>query len=127
MTAELVPEVNLWKLRCPNGEFDLVCPGLNPSHVRERGLAPALRHAGLRSVTMHDLRHGYASMLVSAGVSIQVVQRLMGHATIQMTLNTYSHLLPGDDTGAAAVAAQVGGHVQRDRPASDSRRTSVDG
>lgn len=87
----------------------------------------------IRPLRLHgDSGRGYASMLVSAGVSIKVVQRLMGHASIQMTLGTYSHLLPGDDTGAAAaistqVFGAVGGHVQRDRPASDGRRTGLDG
>ncbi len=61
-------------------------------------------------MTLHALRHGYASALISSGASIKVVQRLMGHTNIQMTLQTYAHVMPNDDDGvAAALSARVFG------------------
>lgn len=55
----------------------------------------------LEDLRMHDLRHTYASWLVQAGVSIQIVSQLLGHSTIQMTLK-YAHLAP--ETLHSAVA-----------------------
>lgn len=42
----------------------------------------------------HDLRHSAATLLLSMGVHAKVVQELLGHSTIMMTLDTYSHVLP---------------------------------
>ena len=47
------------------------------------------------SVVFHDLRHTHASQLLSIGTNVKVVQERLGHATIQITLDTYSHLMPG--------------------------------
>ncbi|MFI5504501.1 tyrosine-type recombinase/integrase [Corynebacterium kutscheri] len=51
---------------------------------------------GFPDVTPHDLRHAAASMLVSMGASVMVVQRQLGHASAKMTLDRYSHLFDGD-------------------------------
>lgn len=45
-------------------------------------------------IRFHDLRHTYATMLLTADVNPKVVSELMGHSTVSMTLNTYSHVLP---------------------------------
>jgi integrase len=58
------------------------------------GLYRACRRAGLREVGWHVLRHTFASHLVMRGESLKVVQELMGHSTIHMTLK-YAHLAPG--------------------------------
>jgi integrase len=47
--------------------------------------------------TTHDLRHCCASVLISSGVSIEAVQRYLGHKNASETLDTYGHLMPGDD------------------------------
>ncbi len=52
------------------------------------------RYQGMR---YHDLRHGYASALISAGCSVRAVQHALGHASAATTLNLYSHLWPGDE------------------------------
>jgi integrase len=54
----------------------------------------ACKRAGLRQVGWHVCRHSFASGLVMVGVPIRVVQELLGHATIEMTMR-YSHLSPG--------------------------------
>ena len=53
------------------------------------------RRAGLPGVRLHDLRHTHASLLLQQGVNIKVIQERLGHANVQITLDTYSHLLPG--------------------------------
>ena len=56
----------------------------------------AAKSAGVDSST-HDLRHHCASVLISAGVSIKAVQSFLGHKNASETLDTYGHLMPGDD------------------------------
>jgi integrase len=53
-----------------------------------------LEKAGLPNIRFHDLRHSTATMLLSKGVHPKVVQEILGHSEIGMTLNTYSHVLP---------------------------------
>ena len=43
----------------------------------------------------YDLRHSYASILISAGVSPAYVQQQLGHASIKITVDVYAHLIPG--------------------------------
>lgn len=52
-------------------------------------------------ITPHIFRHTYATMLYNAGVDIKTAQYLLGHATIQMTLDIYTHLQDGKETEAA--------------------------
>lgn len=53
-----------------------------------------LKKAELPSVRFHDLRHSAATILLSMGVPVKVIQELLGHSQISVTLNTYSHVLP---------------------------------
>ena len=73
---------------------------INLSNLRNRSFKPLLKHAGLRDICFHDLRHTCATLLLSQGTHPKLVQELLGHATIAMTLDTYSHFLPsmGDQT-----------------------------
>jgi len=64
-----------------------------------RTFEPLLEAAGLRHIRFHDLRHTYGSLLIRAGASLPYVQRQMGHASVQITADTYIHLLPGGDIG----------------------------
>lgn len=63
------------------------------------------RKAGHPKVRLHDLRHYHATALLAANTHIRVVQERLGHATISVTLGTYSHVLPGLDAAAEAAAA----------------------
>jgi len=56
------------------------------------GVASAL----LERVTLHDLRHTYASFAIAAGVNVKALSEYMGHASIVMTMDRYGHLLPGN-------------------------------
>lgn len=69
-----------------------------------RSFKPLLERAGLsRSVRFHDLRHTAATLLLSKGVNPKVVQEMLGHSTVTITLDTYSHVLP--DMQERAVSA----------------------
>ena len=62
--------------------------------------------AGVTQIVTHALRHTCATLLLSAGVALHVVQRRLGHSKIEMTLNNYSHVLPAmQQDGAARLAA----------------------
>ena len=63
--------------------------------------------AGLRRVRLHDLRHGQASLMLAAGISIAVVSKRLGHSSISITSDTYSHLLEGVGQHAAEAAADL--------------------
>jgi integrase len=59
--------------------------------------------SGIDGVRLHDLRHTCASLAISAGANVKVVQKLLGHKTAVLTLDRYGHLFP-DDLDAVATA-----------------------
>ena len=60
-----------------------------------------LRKAGIPAVRVHDLRHTCATLLMLSGVHSKVVQEMLGHSNISVTLDTYSHTLPSMRSEAA--------------------------
>ena len=79
--------VNLWG--SPSGQA--------MTYASVRSLVLRLRRAtGLASFTPHQLRHTYATELIRRGTDWGVVQRLLGHANVQTTLDTYGHLTAAD-------------------------------
>lgn len=72
-----------------------------------------LRREGLPRVRLHDLRHTHASLLLARGVHPKIVQERLGHSTITMTLDLYSHLFPGLQEAAAAT---LNGLLSKERP-----------
>jgi len=73
---------------------------LNPSTVTHT-FSKVARRAGLLHLRLHDLRHIHATMLLQAGTHPKVVQERLGHANIGITLDIYSHVLPGMQEAAA--------------------------
>jgi integrase len=68
---------------------------LRKSNFARRSFKPALVRAALPTSTrFHDLRHTCATLLLMADVNVKVVSERLGHAKIQITLDTYSHVLP---------------------------------
>ena len=62
-----------------------------------------LKNAKLRtSLRLYDLRHSHATFLLKAGVHAKIVSERLGHSTIALTLDVYSHVLPGMQAKAAA-------------------------
>ena len=86
---------------------DLIFPGHTGGPMRSYSLTGGpylrlLRRAGLPERTrFHDLRHTCATLLLKKGVHPKLVQELLGHATISITLDTYYHVLPGMGVAAA--------------------------
>jgi integrase len=62
---------------------------------------PLLKGAGLPQIRFHDLRHTCATLLLSKNVNPKIVSEMLGHATIAITLDTYSHVLPTMQESAA--------------------------
>jgi integrase len=88
------PEAPLWVFCSETG-----APMLE-ANVRERGFFRTLEKAGLRRVRFHDLRHTYTSLLLQQGESIVYVKDQLGHSSIQITVDTYGHLIPGANKSA---------------------------
>ena len=122
-----------WKLSCPRrnrtedqpGELHYVFPnGLgrveSHSNVHSRGFIPLQIAAGITVDTgekdedgnpilkakygLHALRHAAASLFIEQGMKPKRVQEIMGHSTISMTLDTYTHLYPAPEDDQAAMA-----------------------
>ncbi|MGH3495764.1 MAG: tyrosine-type recombinase/integrase [Sciscionella sp.] len=83
--------------------FDDGCGGYQrtPTMIVNSWWDASLADANLRPMTIHDLRHTAASLAVSAGANVKAVQRMLGHASAAMTLDTYSDLFD-DDLDAVA-------------------------
>jgi integrase len=82
---------------------------LRAHNFRSREFASAVKDAGLgkMGVTPHKLRHTAASLAISAGADVKVVQTMLGHASATMTLDVYGHLFPDRlDEVADALDAQ---------------------
>jgi integrase len=78
---------------------------LHPDWVTRRFQA-LVRASGLPPLRgPHDLRHTWASLALAAGIHPKVVSDRLGHSTIAITIDTYSHVIPSLDTEAAATVA----------------------
>ena len=120
----LVAVLREHRLACPKGALGLAFPNSNGgidhrTIIVERGFHPAQVAAGVVSAGgeakypgLHSLRHFYASWCINRRVDgglelpLKVVQARLGHASIQMTADTYGHLFPRGDDGAELAAAE---------------------
>lgn len=64
-------------------------------NLRKRVFYKTLDKAGLRHIRIHDLRHSYATLRIMKGDNIKDVSKQLGHHSIKITLDTYSHWMPG--------------------------------
>lgn len=93
------------------GEHDLIFTSPTGGFIRRSTFSskvwrPAVKATGLREGTrLHDIRHYYASLLIRHGESVKTVQKRLGHATAQETLDTYGHLWPDSDDHTRSIAA----------------------
>ena len=71
--------------------------------------------AGLRRVRLHDLRHGAAALRLATGTDIAIVSKVLGHSSISITSDTYSHLLAGVGRQAAEAAMAIVPRNPRDQ------------
>lgn len=97
------PDGRLHDPRNVSSDFGNILRKVNAA-VREKAAQagrPLAPEELLPKVRFHDLRHTCASFLLAQGVHPKVVQEILGHSTIQVTMDTYSHLLPGISPQAA--------------------------
>jgi integrase len=78
---------------------DLVFPSLNGAPMNRNNLArrhfkPLLKHADLPDIRLYDLRHTFATLWLESGEHPKVLQEILGHSRISVTLDTYSHVVP---------------------------------
>ncbi len=104
--AERLKLGDLWE---DNGLIFCTTAGrpLDFRNVATASFKPLLKKAGLPDIRFHDLWHTCATLLLSRGHHPKLVQELLGHSSVAMTLDRYSHVLPGmsDQTAAAMEAA----------------------
>ena len=80
---------------------------INPTNLRKRSFAPLLARAGLAHMTFHQLRHTAATILLLKNVNPKIVSEMLGHASIAITLDTYSHILPNMQDSAVAAMEEA--------------------
>ncbi|MEW6233647.1 MAG: site-specific integrase, partial [Chloroflexota bacterium] len=74
----------------------------DPWNIVKRHFKPLLKNAGLPDIRLYDLRHTCATLLLVAGENPKIVSERLGHASVTMTLDTYSHVLPDMQENATA-------------------------
>jgi integrase len=90
--AKLIGKADISKeevFQSPEGDI------LDPDNLYHRYFVPVLAASGIRKIRLHDLRHTFGSLLIQSGASIVYVKEQMGHSSIQVTVDTYGHLIPG--------------------------------
>ena len=110
----------------PLTDTDLAFSNLEGEPLRPNTITRAwttlTANCGLKRIRLHDARHTHASLMLKQGIHPKVVQERLGHSSIQMTIDTYSHVAPGIQEAAANrfdeilktnhEVKEVGGHVR---------------
>jgi integrase len=109
MTRQLEEIDGLGDLFEDNGFVFCTAKGtlINPSNLRKRSFAPLLVRADLPHMTFHQLRHTAATILLLKNVNPKIVSEMLGHASIAITLDTYSHVLPNMQDSAVAAMEEA--------------------
>ena len=77
------------------------------TNLNARGFKPLLRRAGLPPIRFHNLMHTCATLLLSKGVHPKVVADVLGYASVTITLDTHSHVIPGLGDAAAGAMDDI--------------------
>jgi integrase len=77
------------------------------TNLEHHNFKPLVKRAGVPEIRFHDLRHTAATILLLEGVNPKVVSEMLGHASVAITLDLYSHVLPNMQRDAAAAMASV--------------------
>jgi len=98
-------EVEALLLGRPIPDSDLLFGDLEGKPVLPSTLTHAwsriVKKAGLKQIRLHDARHTHASLMLKQGIHPKIVQERLGHSSITITLDTYSHVAPGLQQAAA--------------------------
>lgn len=86
-----------------------ICGGVKP--IRDSSVAKEnekiAKAAEVKKIRLHDFRHSHVSLLANSGINIQEIARRLGHANIEMTWNTYSHLYPREEERAVSILDKI--------------------
>ncbi|WP_390892123.1 site-specific integrase [Bacillus tropicus] len=94
-------KINEEKERYGDGynNFDLVCPTYNGNPCNFRSLTQLwkklIKKCGVPDIRFHDLRHTHATLMLKQGIHPKIVSERLGHKKVGITLDTYSHVVPG--------------------------------
>jgi integrase len=91
---------------------------LDAQNIVNRHFKPLLKRTGLPGIRWHDLRHTYATLLLARGTHPTYVQKSLGHASVQLTLDRYSHWMPS--MGRATASAMDDARADKERAGSIS-------
>jgi integrase len=92
----------------PNASvFPRLRGGLLSIEEYRRAFDKGCAEVGIEGLVPHGLRHTTASLAISAGANVKVVQRMLGHATAAMTLDLYGHLLHDHLSGVAEALSKA--------------------
>jgi integrase len=128
ITATLVSALRRHRLASPfKGADDLIFANrygapLDGVNLSRRQFKDTLRRAGLPEVRFHDLRHSYASLLIAQGVHVKLVSEQLGHSSIAITADRYSHVIDqsysdaSDSLEAALTTARPASGLQAPSP-----------
>ena len=114
MNPYLAHELKKHHLRKPHSDMDLLfCNDegkpLDPDSLIKRHFLPALRRAKLRMIPFHSLRHSNVALRIEEGHNSKYIQRQLGHASIQTTLDRYGHLISEtNQEGAKGLDSRLG-------------------
>jgi len=87
---------------------------LQPNSLTHEFVRLLAKHRSLPRVRFHDLRHSHATHLLASGVHPKVAQERLGHSNVGITLDLYSHVLPGmQEDAAAKVDASIRAAIER--------------
>lgn len=113
----VVVELKAWRLRCPKGELGLVFPNTEGGvwqyqNLLRRRFQPLQEKAKIaKPYGFHALRHAAASAWISRRVDLKRLTTWLGHESVEMTLDTYGHLMVDEEADEAVAAATVAGLV----------------
>ena len=100
------------------------------SRLRRRTFEQLLARARLPGARFHDLWRTCATILLTQGVHPKIVSEMLGHSSVSITLDTYSHVIPGlGEAAASAMEDALGEQLRRWRPeeVTSPKRLGVDG
>lgn len=86
-----------------------------PDNVSRRFKNLAIK-AGFPEMNSHDLQHTFATLALAAGIHPKIVQTILGHSTIAITLDIYSHVLPGLYNEAADIIESMVNDIKNEVP-----------
>ncbi|MFC1890868.1 tyrosine-type recombinase/integrase [Thermodesulfobacteriota bacterium] len=94
----VISELKKWKIACPSTKLNLIFPNeagkpMDANGLFKREFKTTLRRAKLRDIRFHDLRHTFASLLIDQGEHPKYIQSQLGHSSINVTMDTYGHLM----------------------------------